>query len=80
MKITRRNKAQFNGRRCELIQRKHFGGGLTTEETVELEILQKAMGEYMQRACPRDGTLLEEQSKRLQELKRKPEAKRAAGQ
>jgi hypothetical protein len=49
-----------NQRRVELIHKKHLGGGLTVEEDVELETLQKWVGDYVNKRHPIDFSVIEE--------------------
>jgi len=41
-----------NDRRCDLIERKHGGGGLTPAEALELARLQEQMLRYRDRVAP----------------------------
>lgn len=64
-----------NRRRIELIHKK-YDAGLTEEETAELEVWEREVGEYIARKCPRDGFVLDEMEARLKELKAKIKAKK----
>jgi hypothetical protein len=65
-----------NKRRCELIDKDIFGGGLTPQERAEYEMVDKFCSEWMERKHPRDTTMLDEMKARLDEIKARLEAKR----
>jgi hypothetical protein len=65
-----------NGRRIDLIEKKHQGGGLTENETVELNELNEYVGNYVETRFPKDFLMLEEAEKRIARLKTKVTKKR----
>lgn len=67
--MTKKEYTVANNRRFDLIHKKHIGGGLTEEETVELADLQEKTLAYIDKLYPRpDPTPM---LKQLQELEEK---------
>jgi hypothetical protein len=57
-----------NGRRLDLIDRKHHGAGLTGDEAAELARLQAAVADYIARKFPRDTGEIDEQAARIEAI------------
>jgi hypothetical protein len=62
-----------NQRRFDLIEKK-FGVGLSPEESAELESLQAAISELVNKVAPRDLPVLEDMKKYLESLGKESES------